>query len=385
MLKGLIFLTAFSQVFLSRFGIPIGSDFSLSPCYFFLYLSIFIAAKKRLLYIDIALALLFLGVVLSSAFSYFIGEPEKSLSSLTLLWFIYLPFVFMPRTKTTDYGDRGFLNLYYKFLMFLAVSGIVQFLCQFLFRPDWLFDYRPLLPVYMQNKNPMNTVIPIGGFIKSNGFFLLEPAYFSQWMAYGIAIFLLGTGSYLACVLFFLGLLVSFSGTGLILLGVIFTLAAFFPKRGRLLIVLSCIVFFMLSSLLSKDNLLISRLDEFKGDAGVRTTSAAARFKNPAIVIKEGLMKSPTRFLLGYGPGTISKVTRDYETHDPVWAKLFFEYGIVGGCFLIAYLYLSCRKTNGSALIFSAFVVQWFCLGGHLLTFDVVVLFVLYYKLAPFI
>ena len=364
------------------FGIQITSDFSLAPSYLFLYVALAFAWAKGFVRIDFALLTLFAAVVSASLFSFVYGRPERSFPSLGLYWFVYFPFVFRPINPGRP--DRNLCRLYYPLLLILAAAGVLQFFLQFVFHREWLFDYRPFIPPFFQNKNNMNTVISIGGLIKSNGFFLLEPSYFSQWMAYAILFFGVFGGSFAAGALFLLGLALSFSGTGIILLGVMMVFFISSISFGRRLFLIVSAAVFLLLGLTSQSHLTFSRLEEFRGGTGVRTTSAAARFLNPRITLQEGLSNSVLSFFLGNGPGTINKVIKDYEGHDPVWAKLFFEYGLIGGFLLLFFLLRSIHASQGSFLFFIPFFVQWLLLGGHLLTFDVVVLFVLYYKLAVY-
>jgi len=379
MLRLLIFLTAFSQIFLNRFGIQITNDFSLSVSYIFLYLSITLAVCQGYLITDLANLLLFSALAASAVISYSFGIQEKSLSSLMLLLFLYLPFVFRP--ITTKAPDLVFYRLYYPLLVVLALSGVIQFFAQFFVKPEWLFDFRQYLPPFFQNKNPMNTVIPIGSFLKGNGFFLLEPSIFSQWMAYGVCFSGVYPSSVFAMPLFLTGLAVAFSGTGVVLV-LLFCIFSFFDIRREKRLLLFVLLFcFLVFSFLTKDTLLLSRLDEFKGGTGVRTTSAAARFINPTLVLQEGWATSCLIFFFGNGPGTIARVNRDFEVHDPVWAKLFFEYGLIGGIILLLFLHRSTSGPNFNRIFRILFFIQWFSLGGHLLTFDVLVLYVMYYKL----
>lgn len=382
MLKALIFLTAFSQIFLSRFGFPVGESFSLAPSYIFLYAALITAVAKGLLFIDLKLLLIFSGVVLSSIVSLFFGEPEKTFTSLILYWFVYFPFVF----KSCNTASPAFLfyNLYYPLFLLLAFFGVLQFVAQFFFKPDWLFDFRPYIPDFLQNKNTMNTVIIISGVTKSNGFFCLEPSFFSQYMSFGIILLGLFGQSFAYGFLFLFGLILSFSGTGVILYatGCIF-LYKYFSKINRVFILLALTIF-LLFSILTSENLLLSRMEEFKGGAGVRTSSAAMRFLTPRITLAEGLSKSTCALFFGNGPGTISKVFRDFEGHDPVWAKLFFEYGLLGGFFLLVFLFFSVVSNSYRDYLFPLFFIQYIFLGGHLLNFDIVSFYVLYYKLVSF-
>jgi hypothetical protein len=378
MLKSLIFLTAFSQIFLNRFGIGITSEFSLAPSYLFLYASIAMALHKGFIRLDPTSCLIFAGIIFSSLTSYLLSAVEVTFTSLILYWFIYLPFAFRATTPTCP--DIGLYRLYYPLLLVLALAGLGQFLGQFFFSADWLFDYRPLLPDSIQNKNNMNTVISYGSIFKSNGFFLLEPSYFSQWMAYSILLFCIFSSSYLCGLLFFLGLLASMSGTGLILLGVSFLVLARKMNRARASLMVAAAVVFVLISFLTGGSSYLSRISEFSGGAGVRTTSAAARFVNPAIIVSEGLTKSPELLFFGNGPGAINRMGRDYDSHDPTWAKLLYEYGLIGFLLLLAFISFSTRSEHASSVFTLPFLLQWLLLGGHLLTLDVVVLYVLYYK-----
>lgn len=382
MVKALIFLTAFSQIFLCRFGIEITKEFSLSPSYLFAYLALFVLLLKRFLRFDAFLGLLFLATLLSSCASFLFSTEQKTFTSLFLFWFIYLPFVFVP--TNTNNPDKPFSKLYLPMIFVIAVAGIMQFFCQFLFKPEWLFDYRPFLPSYLQNKNTMNTVIPIGGFIKSNGFFLLEPSIFSQWMGLGFLTNYALTGSTLITSVLLLGQTVSFSGTGLILVITFLLTSLHKLNQKQLFFLLLVILLFGIFSYATKDSLLLSRLDEFRGGTGVRTTSAAMRFLNPRFVVAEGLSISPKTFLFGNGPGTYARVTREFEVHDPVWAKVPFEYGVVGAICFFCFLAFSLRTIRFSFPFFLVFLAQFLLCGGHFLTFEVVVIYLVYFKFAIF-
>ena len=118
MLRFLIFCTAFSQIFLNRFGIQITSDFSLAPSYLFLYATLAFAWVKGFVRIDFALLMLFAGVVSASLFSFVYGRPERSFPSLGLYWFVYFPFVFRPINPACP--DKHLCRLYYPLLLILA-------------------------------------------------------------------------------------------------------------------------------------------------------------------------------------------------------------------------------------------------------------------------
>lgn len=380
MLNFLIFLTAFSQIYLNRFSLNLFSDFSLSFSYIFLYGALFIAVLRRFLVIDFFPLMLFFLFCFSAFLSYIFGVSEKTLSSLLLVFFTYFPFTFSPVSTSTP--NNSFFALYFWNVLFLGVAGLSQFFTQFFFQADWLFDYRPLLPDLIRNLNQMNTVITIGGIRKSNGFFLLEPSFFSQWMAFGLLFFGLFNTSYASALIFLLGLLCSFSGTGFILVLFIYSLSFWFFTWNKRLFFTGFLFVFFLASILLPDFFLRARLEEFSAGTGIRTSSAAARFLSPAVMLQESWSISPARALLGHGPGTIFKVRRDFESHDPVWAKILFEYGFLGfGC-LLGFLFFSIRKEKDSFIFTILFFVQWFFLGGYFLNFDIVSFYIVYYKLS---
>jgi len=170
------------------------------------------------------------------------------------------------------------------------------------------------------------------------------------------------------------------SGTGLILLGGSFLVLARKMNRARASLMVAAAVVFVLISFLTGGSSYLSRISEFSGGSGVRTTSAAARFVNPAIIVSEGLTKSPELLFFGNGPGAINRMGRDYDSHDPTWAKLLYEYGLIGFLLLFSFIFFSTRREHSSSVFTLPFLLQWLLLGGHLLTLDVVVLYVLYYK-----
>ena len=316
----------------------------------------------------------------SGVVSYLFGVPEKSLSSFLLALVIYFPFILEPVKPSNP--DKHFFSLYYIMIVIVGVAGLFQFLAQFFIKEPWLFDYRPLLPEPIRNLNPMNTVIPFGNMIKSNGFFLLEPSFFSQWMAFGIFFFGFFCTGFLSYFLFLSAIISSISGTGLILLlCVCFLSFHYFESQRRYLLLTSFCVFLFLGLLLPEAYIKL-RLSEFQSGAGVRTSSAAARFITPLLTLKEGIIDHPERIFFGNGPGTISKVAKDFEAHDPAWAKLLFEYGLIGSFILLLLLYISISKTKHSLAFTFLFFIQWCFLGGHLLNFDIIAFYIIYYKLA---
>lgn len=380
MLKLLVFLSAFSGIYLNRFGLQITSDFSLSLSYILIYAAVGYCLLKGYLILDFFFFLFFLILAFSASISFLFGTSERSLTSLFLFLFIYFPFVFKPFSKSRDFSHL-FTIFYSPLLIVLAFLGILQFFTQFLFNPPWLFDYRPLIPSFLQNKNPMNTVIPIGGFFKSNGFVLLEPSIFSQWMAFGVALSLFYKNGVFYFLYFMTGLFVSFSGTGVIMTLICLTYSLFVKPKGAFYIYVLGILFLFSFFFSPIGRLAFERVSEFSSGTKMETSSAAARFTNPPVVVSELYSSSFLRFLFGAGSGSMTRSRGDFDFHDPAYAKSLYEYGLLGFTFLIFFIYFSVKDFFDNKLIAALFVVQWLFLGGHLLNFDCIAPYLIYFKL----
>lgn len=361
-------LSLFSSYFLSRFGLQITPDFSLSFSYIFLYFFCALGCGRGWLVLDAKLALIFLWISFLAITSFLEGEGNKSLTSLALFLFCYIPFCIKPvRTYRANY----LCSLCFFFCFLICISGIIQFALQFIIKSPYLFNFKSLIPSFFQNKDLANTVIPIGGFIKSNGFFLTEPSAFSQTMAFGIFLVILLDRSWFFILLFFIGLLFSFSGTGLLLLPIIWILSMFRIRSVSSIFFNFALAFFILIAFFSNFVLFKDRVQEFYSGPRFESSSASQRFINPAIVIKDSWSQSPKSFFFGSGPGSLQRQARDFDFHTPTWAKLPFEYGVLGALSLIYFLFAACCRSNVILPVFLFLFFQWLYLGGHLLSCDI--------------
>ena len=166
-----------------------------------------------------------------------------------------------------------------------------------------------LLSTYFHNHIPVEYGSEI---FKADGMFLLEPSVFCQWLAVALLFELSGRRQWWRCILFFAGMLASFSGTGFM------ALAAGLPfqfLRGRLthavaiagLLVLGAAVLFVTPM----GDVFINRLTE---ESTNEDSSAQVRFVKPyaryfASLDAKGL-------LFGHGPGS-ADVQLDQHTETP--------------------------------------------------------------------
>jgi hypothetical protein len=127
--------------------------------------------------------------------------------------------------------------------------------------------------------------------------------------------------------------------------------------------VVGAVVFWLLGDALNL-SFTLGRVSEFNSTY----SSGYMRYVAPFRLVSELIDSSWWAPFLGHGPGTIFRTLREYEFHDPTWAKLVFEYGFVGFASFVA-LYLSMLRRGEAALQARATLFWgWLLLGGHLLS-----------------
>jgi hypothetical protein len=350
---------------LQRFGFQIGgSEISLGLAITLVALAVL--TIRRVVRIDPwRLALLALSVATLSV-SVMLNSATSSLPSFMLFVAIYLTLAFVTATGKDFYRDivRTFLNL----VLVCAALGTVQFVVQFVASPSWLFTFKGVLPdgVLM---HAFNTAVPLSygaTTFKSNGFLLLEPSMFSQYLALALLLELLLFKRWWRLAAYAAPLPLSFSGTGLLLLAVFLPLVVLHLRAYRYVLggFVLAIVAVALGDLWHMDQL-VARL----GELNSTQTSGFARFLSPVWLLRDWVYDSLSGLLFGLGPGSITDALKQmpYEAFDPTWGKLLFEYGLVGtlafSIFFIACLFTSAHSRWVSGFLLFSYVL----LGGMLL------------------
>lgn len=371
-MRGAYAFLLISILILARFGINLGAyslDASIVGMYVLIVFGLLTAAfrvslKRTALY---GLCIAFAGLSLYA--NLFWGpRPNTSFGSLSLLALLYFPFVFVLRPQTLAQDDAAFaLGLFLNLALFVACSGIAQFFLQFVYRPGWLFDFTDFIPHALRGSSHYNTVIPVGSLYKSNGFFLREPSGFGFLMALSFIAELHSGRRTARLALFGLGLLVSYSGTGILTLciGVLFPLNLRTVLRVSALILGGLVIFFLLGEALNLGATL-ERVAEFEGDR--EHSSGHIRYIAPMRLIADTLFREPWTAVLGHGPGSISRETQLYEFFDPTWAKLLFEYGLLGTFSFLALFVSALRNPQTSPSVRAILFFCWLIMGGHLLS-----------------
>ena len=166
------------------------------------------------------------------------GPSTKSLIQfLSLTGFATLSFA-------VPVDEAAFFRAVNRLLGIVAVAGLLQFAAQF--AGLRLFAFAGFVPDPWLIESGYNLAIPtgIGDVLKSNGFFLVEPSVFSQFMAIGLIIEVLAFRRPLQLALFVGGLVLSFSGTGWIVLASFLAFGGLRlgPRGIRLIALSTCVL-----------------------------------------------------------------------------------------------------------------------------------------------
>ena len=289
--------------------------------------------------------------------------PRASLPSL-LYWLAITAFAMLRFRDPMD--EKAFWRLVSQCLGLVAIAGLLQFVLQF--GGVSLFRFGGLMPSRLLIEDQYNLVIPLGtgSLLKSNGFFLVEPSVFSQFMAVAIIIEVLYFRRVWGFVLFFAALFCSASGTGwLVLASFILVLGFSSGLRGLLgaiLLVGGCALALAVISLVlpAVGDALLGRTGELSQPG----SSGYDRFVTPIMALQAVLHAAPWTFFTGVGPGgsTQLSVPFFYTLNTPI--KILLEYGVFG---LLAYLGLlvAGTRTRGQMILLAPLLVLLLFTGGY--------------------
>lgn len=361
-----------STTVLQRFGLNLGS-YSANVTLLAMYLVLLVALAAGRLSFSVDRVFLYVLCVVVAAASLFANvnlstTDRSSLSSLILIMAMYLPFMFVLKPDPLGGNDADWvMRVFSNIALFCAVAGIAQFFAQFAMRPPWLFDFTESIPYLLRGPSGYNTVIPVGSFFKSNGFFFREPSGFSFVMAMALIV----EGALYRRVprmaAFGLALLVTYSGTGMLALfiGLLFPLGMRTVLRLGAVALVGALVFVVLGDALNL-SFTLGRVGEFSSEK----SSAYVRYIAPLRVVTDGFGDSNWAVWLGHGPGTIFRAgpTAAYEFHDPTWAKLLFEYGLLGFVAFVALFVVMLHRPRVPSPVRAVLFASWLIMGGHLLS-----------------
>ena len=223
--------------------------------------------------------------------SLLLNESAASGPSLLLLGAMYLPFVFVlkPGSLSPEDDARWVMDRFLDVGAFCAACGVAQFLAQSVVHADWLFDFTRYIPEKLRASGTFNTVIPMGSFNKSNGFFFREPSGFSYLMALAVIGEAFTHRRKARLALLGLALLLTYSGTGLLalLLGTLHPLGPKTLLRLGVIAVVGGLVFWLLGDTLNL-SFTLGRVNEFNSTY----SSGYMRYVAPARLVSESIDSS---------------------------------------------------------------------------------------------
>ncbi len=288
--------------------------------------------------------------------------PRMSLTSLTY-WLAITAFAVLRFRHSVS--EAAFFRIVSLALAVIAVAGLVQFVVQFAGLSS--FAFTGIVPDDLLIEEQYAVAIPIDrGLFRSNGFFLVEPSVFSQFMAVGVIVEALYFRRTAFLALFFVALLSSVSGTGWMVLGSYIAVLAISAGRrgllGAILLAAGCALAFTALSVVLPEvaDMMSGRIYEFT----LPGTSGHERFVTPFLALQDLLDAAPWASVTGVGPGGSEQLIIPYVYHLNTPIKVLMEYGVFGLMFYIALLTWGTR-TKRQATLLAPLMVLLLLTGGY--------------------
>jgi hypothetical protein len=297
-----------------------------------------------------------------------------SIPSLLLLIILHLPYAFGPRPGFARPGAE--LVFFQKISLLVAALGLIQFAAQFVIGSKYAFPVDNFLPTTLlphgynnvpHGYNSLNPLHPGSDIYKSNGVFFREPAAFCQLIAISVIIEMTYFRNWKRLALFLAAIAVTFSGTGLIIL---FVLTPFYLLQKRHFLVLFIGAILVLTAgfwtPLVGLEATYTRTSEFFNPHA----SGFARFLGALPLLDKFIWPDLTTTLFGRGAGSVIKsiTDLDHAAHNPTWVKIIFEFGLVG--FYTYAIFFACilLTPRRSGYLKAALAIQFVLLGEYVLS-----------------
>ncbi len=355
-----------SGTIFQRFALPLG-PFPLQLHFITIFaISAYLLASKQIKIDKLRLiAFLFMGAILIA--TSFFSDGNVHMTSIGLLLVLYLPYITSLETSKTEFTN--IIDIYQTIMLNLAIIGIAQFGLQFIFHSPFLFTFYGLIPDQFLMPH-YNTLVPLeygSTIFKSNGFFFLEPSTFSQFLSIAITIELLCFRFRWRLIIFCIAILLSYSGTGLMLL-MLFLPVIFVARKqfGYVLMTIGIISLAISFGDIINLEMITKRADEFSSTG----SSGFERFIGPFYLLNEYQLNNFTNFLLGRGPGSIRSFIEiaSLPSFDPAWAKLLFEYGVIGTVGFLTFFCLALFVGSHDKVLSALLLFFYLFLSGALLS-----------------
>jgi hypothetical protein len=383
LLKAGIVFAMLGLTVLDRFGLRVTENSGAPVGLFMMYALVAAVLLGGAAQLDFRAAFSYLALVGVATISVLLNatsmpEPFISKGSLLFLILLYAPFCFSLRQgAVAPELWRWTVRLFIAFAVFLSVAGIVQYFVQFVFKPEWLFDFTPLIPERLQAGGDYNTEYEIYSnfstgeiaWSKSNGFFMREPSFFSVVMAFGLLCELGLDRRRWVMTILAAGLVASHAASGVVCLaaGLFFFLGRSNLARAGAFAVLAAGVVFLFRDT-ENVQLYLNRVDEL----GSTRSSAYCRFVAPTVDVVQHIDRAPWTSLVGNGPGSLARMVGKYTaagdcSQQTTFAKALFEYGLAGTLAVGALIIGALNRSSAPLGIRVGVGVAWAMLGANLL------------------
>ena len=311
-----------------------------------------------------SLALFIVALVLA-CFGTSNATSSTSWTSLLLLFVLYAPFAIRLKGEP-EAVHRYILSAYVSAATTIAVIAVVQIVLVNATKSSLLTNIYFNLPQAIRGAGNYTFVREGGGIIKANGFFLRESADLSIIVALALVIEFGSRARLHIMGILTAGLICSLSGSGLLAI----TAGLLMPRslaRIPLFFVYLVGLILALYLLYSLDipglDLWFDRLSEFQ----TPNTSGYARFVAPMEMIGHSFELGPLTTLFGNGAGSYLRDVKlyhmNYEVNDPTWAKLIYEYGVLGFGLISAILLQRLYSSRLRVEICNYLVFSWISIG----------------------
>jgi hypothetical protein len=284
---------------------------------------------------------------------------EISITSWGLFMAVWLPFTVRLRTAGTS-GYCMFLSSATNILTALAIVTVAMVGSQLAGLPyrDW---FAAVVPQSLQLGGFVITYpISYGSTIyRGNAWIGLEPSMISAQLGLGVLAAILSGARIWKMVVLLIGLLATVSGSGIAIVVVGLVIILISPARGKLLrySVIGAITV-AATTLTTFGQLILDRSTELQSSG----SSASLRALEPYGVLWPAWINDLPGVLLGYGPGSSQRLVADTNVLGllvPSPAKIFFEYGLLPGLALAAFLMICYWGGPSRTLSMSLFVSLW--------------------------
>jgi hypothetical protein len=364
--KFAIWASVISTLFLSQIALNIGT-FPASTelvCYALFAVYLLVSGYASLSFASLTL---FLTAATLACFRMVLSDSTtSSWTSLLLLLALYSPFSFHLKKQEDLQAVQRYIQ--YAFISAAIVIAVIA-TAQIIFVNVGISSFKNIyfiLPEAIRGAGVYTFTREGGGLVKANGFFLRESADLS--IVTGLALMIEYYTRKRLRVLGILGagFVCSFSGSGIFAIVAGFLLPRSISRIPMLFAAalgLTVSLFLLYNLEIPGLSIWFDRLSEFT----TPNTSAYARFVAPLEMVQRSFDNGLDTTWLGNGGGTLLRdiqvLKLKYEINDPTWAKLIYEYGLLGFSLFLSIFLIRIYSSSQRVEICNFILFSWMSFG----------------------